>query len=171
MPPCPPKDQLGHLVLRHSDNVMAATLVYSHSAGPSRQCKPLREHLVEVASRARCYAEAFGAGPQAELAGLTHDIGKYGPLFQRRLEGKEHGLDHWTAGACACLCLPTNFRLQAVASAAAVLGHHIGLQRVDEESIRALTRKDILAANPSTLRFPMRARMLTICFPPGTPMD
>jgi hypothetical protein len=36
-------------------------------------------------------------------AGLLHDLGKYGDLFQRRLQGTEKGLDHWTLGSWAAL--------------------------------------------------------------------
>jgi hypothetical protein len=30
---------------------------------------------------------------------VLHDLGKYADRFQRRLEGKDSGLDHWTQGA------------------------------------------------------------------------
>lgn len=134
---------------------MESPPIFSHSPGAGGKGKLLRDHLLEVAARARLYASAFAAGPQAELAALTHDIGKYAPLFQRRLEGKEKGLDHWTVGACASLWLGHNnrFKTLVAASAAAVLGHHIGLQRADEESLRALTRKECLSPNPCHLRF------------------
>lgn len=60
---------------------------------------------------------------EGRLAGLLHDIGKYGNFFQRRLEGKEQGLDHWSQGAwLACV------EHRSVAAALAIQGHHIGLQ-------------------------------------------
>jgi len=133
---------------------MKSTPVYSHSpAKTGGTGKLLHEHLREVADRAKFYASAFNAGPQAEWAGLTHDIGKYADLFQRRLEGKESGIDHWTLGAAACLCLSKNLRPLAMASSAAVLGHHIGLQQADELSFRALyDLKDNSPTNPAGLR-------------------
>ncbi len=65
--------------------------------------EPLKEHLTDVAARAALHAQAFGAEQEAHTAGLLHDLGKYGDLFQRRLEGKEKGIDHWSAGAWAAI--------------------------------------------------------------------
>jgi len=36
-----------------------------------------------VRQRAALYAEAFGAEDEAAIAGLAHDLGKYGDLFLR----------------------------------------------------------------------------------------
>jgi CRISPR-associated helicase Cas3/CRISPR-associated endonuclease Cas3-HD len=88
-----------------------------------------------VAARAASNAQAFGAGEEARLAGLLHDLGKYGELFQLRLEGKEKGIDHWSAGAWAAL---TEYRNQGVSAALAIQGHHIGLQQAGRDSLRAL---------------------------------
>jgi CRISPR-associated endonuclease/helicase Cas3 len=43
---------------------------------------PLEEHLREVGRLARSFAELFGGGTWAELAGLWHDLGKYRAGFQ-----------------------------------------------------------------------------------------
>jgi hypothetical protein len=43
---------------------------------------------------------------EADLAGLLHDIGKYGDLFQGRLRGEQAGIDHWSLGVSS----PTVFR-------------------------------------------------------------
>ncbi|GAB6166957.1 CRISPR-associated helicase/endonuclease Cas3 [Thermostilla marina] len=85
----------------------------------------LAEHLRQVARLAREFAEAFDAGPQAEAAGLLHDLGKYGESFQRRLDDPSvRAGDHWTAGALAAL----RFLKEAgIAPALAILGHHGGL--------------------------------------------
>lgn len=117
------------------------TAYYAHSA-PVRGGAPelLREHLANVASRAASHAEAFGAEDEGRLAGLLHDLGKYGDLFQRRLEGKEKGIDHWSAGAWAAL---TRYRNQGIAAALSIQGHHIGLQQGGRDSL--------LAINPSVL--------------------
>ncbi|HEX3553856.1 MAG TPA: CRISPR-associated helicase Cas3' [Thermoanaerobaculia bacterium] len=101
----------------------------AHSAPtltPTRNCwEPLRDHLLDVAERAACFASLFGLDDEARLAGLLHDLGKYSDLFTLRLEGKASGLDHWSAGARAVLD-----QLKAIAGpvALAIQGHHIGLQ-------------------------------------------
>lgn len=95
----------------------------------------LRDHLVKVAERASAYAEPFGASEEAYLAGILHDLGKYGNLFQRRLEGKEKGIDHWTAGAWAAL---RDYRNKGIAAALAIQGHHIGLQAASRNNLSML---------------------------------
>ncbi len=71
---------------------------------------------------------------EAGLAGLLHDLGKYGDLFQRRLEGKESGLDHWSAGAWSAL------EQRSAAAALAIQGHHIGLQHLDKRALATLAQ-------------------------------
>jgi len=102
-------------------------LAHSANAHGTGQAEPLREHLALVARRAAGYAAPFGAEREAELAGLLHDIGKYSERFLRRLDGTEHGLDHWTPGA---IIARKDSGFAGTAVAAAVLGHHIGLQHV-----------------------------------------
>lgn len=46
----------------------------------------LADHLRKVADLAAKFAAPFGAGEEARLAGLLHDLGKYQPGFQRYLE-------------------------------------------------------------------------------------
>jgi hypothetical protein len=76
---------------------------FAHSANCAGRPEPLRDHLVAVVERASKYAAIFGAGDEARFAGLLHDLGKYGDLFQRRLRGEVGGIDHWTPGAVAAL--------------------------------------------------------------------
>lgn len=87
--------------------------------------EPLRDHLHDVADLAACFAEPFGAAPEARLAGLLHDLGKYSDRFTLRLENKDSGLDHWSAGARVAFD-----RLKALGAPVtlAIQGHHIGLQ-------------------------------------------
>lgn len=47
---------------------------------------PLQEHLVATAERARQFADEFGAGDWAYIAGLWHDLGKYQSEFQSYLK-------------------------------------------------------------------------------------
>lgn len=70
----------------------------AHSGGLSGRAQSLKEHLREVEKIAVARCPAF-LRPDTGLAALFHDFGKYSDLFQRRLQGLESGLDHWTAGA------------------------------------------------------------------------
>lgn len=82
----------------------------------------LRDHLLSVAKLARHFAEPLGLAPEAELAGLLHDLGKYSERFQARLEDNSiHGVNHWAAGANQASVL------KLWASAFAIDGHHTGI--------------------------------------------
>jgi CRISPR-associated endonuclease/helicase Cas3 len=52
---------------------------YAHTlpGRPSSEWQLLEDHLKNVADLAPSFAEPFGAGEWAFLAGLWHDIGKY----------------------------------------------------------------------------------------------
>lgn len=109
--------------------------------------QPMKAHASEVARRAKANAAPFGEADRAHLAGYLHDLGKYGELFQRRLEGKERGLDHWSVGAC--------FAKQAYKDAALTLviqGHHIGLQKGDGETLQELKLEALVEQHPLELR-------------------
>ena len=53
-------------------------MFYAHSVDGRQvsEWQLLDEHLVNVAELARRFAEEFGAGEWAYLAGLWHDLGK-----------------------------------------------------------------------------------------------
>jgi len=111
-------------------------MVYlAHSANKAGHPQPLAEHLRVTAELAARFAEPFGAAAEARVAGLLHDVGKYGERFQARLRGEVHGVDHWTAGALAAL---DRKQLQFVATALAVQGHHIGLQQAEKQALGVL---------------------------------
>lgn len=96
---------------------------WAHSKNTHGRLHALAEHLSSVGRLAKDFAFAPGLRYEAELTGLLHDIGKYGDLFQKRLQGTESGLDHWSQGAwLACV------EHQCVAAALAIQGHHLGLQ-------------------------------------------
>lgn len=105
----------------------------AHSENSLGRREPLREHLQDVAETASKFASKFGAAEEARLTGLLHDLGKYAERFQRRLEGKERGLDHWSIGAWVAL-----EQYRSVAVAAAIQGHHVGLQSLNKDSLRGL---------------------------------
>lgn len=97
-------------------------MYYAHSGD---SWEPLRDHLQDVADCAARFAAPFGAAEEARLAGLLHDLGKYSDRFTLRLEGRERGLDHWSAGAWAALA---GLQRMGTAAALAIQGHHVGLQ-------------------------------------------
>lgn len=90
----------------------------------------LREHLQAVAKLAAELADHFGLEKAAYIAGLFHDLGKYNPGFQRRLEGQNVRVDHSTAGAAILTKLAAANRTDGAMAefiAYGILGHHAGL--------------------------------------------
>jgi len=89
--------------------------------------EPLAEHLFNTLDKAAAAAAHFGGERAAGLGALLHDIGKYSPAFQKRLEGGP-SVDHSTAGSVLALegapraDLPFH---ELVAQA--IAGHHAGL--------------------------------------------
>lgn len=111
---------------------------------PSGRHHTLRDHLVCVSQLAGSFANEFGAGGWASLAGLWHDLGKYRSGFQRyilvandadaHVEGRVSGPEktHSAAGAFwAQQELPD--RMGPTGEVAArvltylIAGHHAGL--------------------------------------------
>ncbi|QAA76685.1 MAG: CRISPR-associated helicase Cas3 [Candidatus Bipolaricaulis sibiricus] len=107
----------------------------AHSRNHAGRTDPLRAHLSAVAERAAEFAREFGAEEEAALAGLLHDLGKYGDLFQKRLRGEVQGIDHWSPGAWAAL---EKYKELGIASALAIQGHHVGLQRADRDNLASM---------------------------------
>ncbi|PWB43551.1 MAG: CRISPR-associated helicase/endonuclease Cas3 [Rhodocyclales bacterium] len=106
---------------------------FAHSANTGGSWHPLREHLSAVGDLAESFfTRTTPWRSEARLAGLLHDLGKYGDLFQARLRGEESGLDHWSAGARLAL------ENRAAAAALAIEGHHIGLQSLSREALGRL---------------------------------
>jgi len=96
----------------------------------------LDEHLREVGKLAEEFAQIFGSGDWAQVAGLWHDLGKYSAEFQRRiksvsgydaeahLEGQSGRVDHSTAGAQHAI---DRFGVHGRILAYLIAGHHTGL--------------------------------------------
>lgn len=103
---------------------------YAHSVenAPKSQWQLLRDHAQDVAKRAGELAQPLGLERAAFIAGLLHDLGKYTPDFQRRLEGAGEPVDHSTAGAQVLRNLAKGADgAMADIIAYAILGHHAGL--------------------------------------------
>jgi len=114
---------------------------FAHSENRVGNRHPLCTHLIEVANLAKARAAGASWAEEAELAGLLHDLGKYGDRFQLRLEGMDSGLDHWSQGAWIALS-----QHRAIAAALAIQGHHVGLRRGDPAQLRNM-QLDKLAVN------------------------
>ncbi|AMM84769.1 CRISPR-associated helicase/endonuclease Cas3 [Martelella sp. AD-3] len=88
----------------------------------------LSDHLFAVASLASEMGGPLGIGRACFAAGLFHDLGKYNPIFQRRLAGENLRIDHSTAGAKLLREVAEGVdRQMAEIIAYAILGHHAGL--------------------------------------------
>ena len=105
---------------------------YAHSGNGSGQWHRLIDHLNAVGAFAAASARDAPWKEEAYLAGLLHDLGKYGDRFQARLRGKDSGLDHWSAGARVAL------EHHCAAAALAIQGHHIGLQSLSKVALARL---------------------------------
>lgn len=113
-------------------------MFYAHSENKAHQKHAAKEHLAGVEKIAVEYAGNAWWREECSLSGLLHDLGKYADLFQARLRGEIHGLDHWSPGAWAAL---TEYK--SVGAALSIQGHHLGLQKGDVNALRAM--------NPTTL--------------------
>ena len=112
---------------------------YAHSGihGDKSDWQSLAGHLQAVAKLASEFARPFGMERAAAILGVFHDLGKYDPAFQRRLEGADIRVDHSTAGAKVLVDLTSEAVRQGRARAEdvlmaevlgyCVLGHHAGL--------------------------------------------
>ncbi|MET3661207.1 CRISPR-associated helicase Cas3' [Aquamicrobium ahrensii] len=103
---------------------------YAHSGSqPGKgDWQGLKSHLEGVAALAERKAQSFGLGRAAFVAGLFHDLGKYSPAFQQRLEGAAATVEHSTAGAQILkdMARGDNAAMAEIIGYA-ILGHHAGL--------------------------------------------
>jgi len=120
---------------------------YAHSSNSIGHCHLLKKHLHQVSEMAAKFAEPFGAAEEAKLAGMLHDLGKYGNRFQRRLKGLERGIDHWSSGAWVAW-----EPHRALAALLAIQGHHIGLLRLDKDELRRWKPTALATHHPLNIR-------------------
>ena len=111
---------------------------FAHTAPSESDWEPLKAHLFNVAARARLFASAFGAGEEGYIAGLLHDLGKYGELFQKRLHGEGRHIDHWTPGAWAAM---KQYGKAGRCLALVAQGHHVGLQQDHKECLQKICNR------------------------------
>lgn len=119
---------------------------YAHSdrEKDKSQWHLLKTHLQDTGITAAVFAKAFGAEKLAHVSGLLHDLGKYAPEFQKRLEGDGIMVDHSTPGA-----VEAEKRYGAIGRILAyiVSGHHCGLpdwgSMADESSLEARLNKEL----------------------------
>jgi CRISPR-associated endonuclease/helicase Cas3 len=83
----------------------------------------LKTHLQESGNTAAIFAKGFGAENLAYVAGVLHDVGKYSPEFQKRLEGHGVKVDHSTPGAVEAV---KKYGLVGRLLAYIISGHHCG---------------------------------------------
>jgi len=121
-------------------------MYYAHSSNGSGRWHLLEDHLTAVSRLAAEFSACFPWREEAALAGLLHDLGKYGNRFQARLRGEDQGLDHWSQGAWLALT-----EYQAVAAALAIQGHHIGLQYLNKDGCIGLQLKKLGQNHPLQL--------------------
>lgn len=116
----------------------------AHSAA-NGYSEPVIEHLNHTAYLAERNAEF--APFEGKLAGMFHDLPKYGDLFAQRLLGKVSKIDHWSLGSWILL---QRYKEMGFAAAMAVQGHHIGLQRGRETE--SLNPAKLITSHPLKLR-------------------
>ena len=122
----------------HNDAEAQPCQYFAHSSNEHGDWHRLAEHLTSVSKIAREFLQGRNGAEEAALAGLLHDLGKYGDRFQARLHGKDQGLDHWSQGAWVALA-----EHGAIAAALAIQGHHVGLQRANTEALRRMNPQSL----------------------------
>ncbi len=66
----------------------------AHSKGHCDKKDLLLDHLVDVADKAKIFADCFGCGTLAYWLGIFHDLGKVNPDFQEYLKAMEEEREH-----------------------------------------------------------------------------
>ncbi len=71
----------------------------AHSVNAAAHTHALKDHLACVSALAEKFFGNRTGAEEAALAGLLHDLGKYGDLSKKRLCGEAQGIDHWSEGS------------------------------------------------------------------------
>ncbi len=119
---------------------------YAHSvSGQDKKVwQVLSDHLSRVADLAATFGEPLGIANAVRLAGILHDLGKYTPEFQARLDGSKIAAEHAIDGACHVMTLAQTADDKIVAEliAYAIAGHHAGLADMTNMDNAAATLSD-----------------------------
>lgn len=100
-------------------------MVYAHTSPDGGAWEPLCDHLRNVARLCAEYClNAHLDENEGYVAGLCHDLGKSGHLFQEVLRGHETKIDHESPGAYWIL---KNLNVSSYDAALAIHAHHKGL--------------------------------------------
>ncbi len=89
----------------------------------------LEKHLYNVADLASQFASSFSSSTWGHAAGLWHDLGKYQPAFQDRLQGERIAVEHSGSGAGLAVTKDKNL---GTILAFIIAGHHTGLANLIE---------------------------------------
>ena len=118
---------------------MSPSHFYAHR-GDAERLHLLSEHLEKTGRLAAEFLSGSGYSDLAQASGLLHDLGKYTPEFQARLQGAERRVDHSTAGAK--VAIERYGRKLGKLLAYGIAGHHAGLADGDGGSrISSLTER------------------------------
>src|SRR5271167_1329166 len=126
---------------------------YAHSVEgdpDTSRWQKLEDHLISVANLAAEFAEPFHSKEWGHLAGLWHDLGKYQPEFQQRLQGKRVSVEHSGAGAALAIRKDKDLGLGL---AFVIAGHHAGLANPSESG----------PGFPSPLRQRLKENEIMLC--------
>lgn len=106
-------------------------MYYAHSLSEhdKKNWQVLSDHLSQVADLAGGFGEPIGIARACHLAGLLHDLGKYTPEFQARLDGSKVPAEHAIDGAFHVMNLSQtpDDKMVTELVAYAIAGHHAGL--------------------------------------------
>lgn len=132
------------------------TTYYAHSAQdqlgnllPYEHWQPLQSHAQNVGKMSADFARIFGAQNIAYHTGQLHDLGKYSPEFQARLNGGSNPVDHSTAGAKIAFECWGKIAIGKL-MAFCIAGHHAGLANGAGDGDNRSTLKQRLALQFST---------------------
>ena len=119
----------------------------AHLTGEDSKEQSILDHLENVAEMAAKFSKNYNIGKTdasayAYTTGLSHDVGKYSALFQKKIRGNAYiQVDHSTAGAKEMM------HNKMMAASFAVAGHHGGIPNgkdtKDNNLIARVQRREI----------------------------
>lgn len=138
---------------------------YAHTveSRPKSGWEYLSDHLRDVGKTSANFTSRFRAKDWGQFVGLMHDIGKYRPEFQQRLEDTSIQAPHAAPGAAVFaankILLPAAF---------AVAGHHVGLANL-QDSANGPTPLAVALRIPPELLTAIRERLVSDFAVPDDP--